>query len=536
MQRVLMGLGVASVVIGILSIITAITLFASMGVILALDISPEADPGVHEELYSLLESYNAETGASVDIGLLVSMLLRVSSYSALVGASLLVCGAYAIFCSRRNGRLLRLTKLSTVGIAAASVGIIWTPWDMVGFGWFAPLLVALGLQLGMQLVSSRLRKEATGEVAEELAYEEARKHMTREERLADETRLGFLRFIQVAYLINMVIMVTSLIFASRNEIAYDFNTLFDMLNLIFVGVSFYMIWRRLRIARQWIIGISIVKIVLNTIHILVVNGLNGINIAVIAISSLWDIIVLIYFLRSDRVRLIMTNELSLDVDTDESDDLVIDRRSFAFWRNMLLYYCVFSTLGHWMEAGFCYLVSLGLFQGDIDFNNTMLFRDWLYPFPMHGFAVVMIALILYPLKEWLRKRFNGIVTLFLSFLVNMLFCTGIEFGGGMMFNRNLQLWNYTDIPFNFMGQVCLQNAIGFGLAATFIVYLVYPVIERYVARIPKDVMNTVCVGIFTFYAILMALYVIDLSPEAAAANATIIPTFANTYIKPLMML
>ena len=38
----------------------------------------------------------------------------------------------------------------------------------------------------------------------------------------------------------------------------------------------------------------------------------------------------------------------------------------------------------------------------------MLFRDWLYPFPMHGIAVVLIALILWPLKEWLRKRLNPV--------------------------------------------------------------------------------------------------------------------------------
>lgn len=92
--------------------------------------------------------------------------------------------------------------------------------------------------------------------------------------------------------------------------------------------------------------------------------------------------------------------------------------------------------------------------------------------------------------------------------------------GGMMFNRNLQMWDYSELPFNFMGQICLQNAIGFGFAATLIVYVVYPVLERLLARIPNDVMNTVCVGVFSFYAILTALYVIDLSPEAAAANAT----------------
>ena len=133
-----------------------------------------------------------------------------------------------------------------------------------------------------------------------------------------------------------------------------------------------------------------------------------------------------YFLRSDRVRILLTNDLSLEVDSSAVADM---RHGKSFIRNLVLYYCIFSTLGHCMEAGFCYLVSLGLFQGDIDFNNTMLFRDWLYPFPMHGVAVVLVALTLWPLKEALARRFNRWVTLVISFFVNMLFCTGIEFAG-----------------------------------------------------------------------------------------------------------
>lgn len=38
-------------------------------------------------------------------------------------------------------------------------------------------------------------------------------------------------------------------------------------------------------------------------------------------------------------------------------------------------------------------------------------------------------------------------------------------------------------------------------------------------------------GIFAFYAILMALYVIDFSPEAAAANATKVITMAPLLLR-----
>ncbi len=56
-------------------------------------------------------------------------------------------------------------------------------------------------------------------------------------------------------------------------------------------------------------------------------------------------------------------------------------------------------------------------------------------------------------------------------------------------------------------------------------------VELAIARIPPDVMNVVSVGIFAFYAILMALYVIDFSSEAAAANATKVITIAPILLR-----
>lgn len=514
LQRGLMAVAIVSILLAVVYIVLSIGVIVVSGSFVAASLEAFEESGAAD-----LVADAARENPDFDISQFLGLLARIAAYLSFVGIALMVCGAYGLYCARRNGRLLRLSRLIVVGIAITTAGLLWTPWSTVSFEWFLPFLLSLGILLGMQYIASRLRKEATGEAAEELARDEAHKHMTREERLSDDSRLGFLRVIQVAYLLNMVFMIAGLVFTTRNNISYDFTQLFDWANLVFVGVSFYMIYRRLRITRQWVITFSLIKIVLNAVHMLVIGGLSGSNIIAILFLTLWDIVVAIYFWHSDRVRLIMTEEISTEAN---NESLEFDRRSPIFWRNMLLYYCIFSTLGHWMEAGFCYLVSLGLFEGDIDFNNTMLFRDWLYPFPMHGIAVVLIALILWPLKEWFRKRLNPILTLIVSFFFNMLFCTGIEFVGGIMFNRNLQLWNYSDIPFNFMGQVCLQNAVGFGLAATLIVYLVYPTLERLIAKVPNDVMNTVCVGVFAFYAILTALYVIDLSPEAAAANAKMI--------------
>ena len=83
---------------------------------------------------------------------------------------------------------------------------------------------------------------------------------------------------------------------------------------------------------------------------------------------------------------------------------------------------------------------------------------------------------------------------------------------------------------NFMGQVCLQNSLGFGLAATIMTYVVYPLVKGAIAKLPKDGANILFVGIVIFFSLLMVFYYIndftgllndDVVKEAMQPNAYI---------------
>ena len=158
-------------------------------------------------------------------------------------------------------------------------------------------------------------------------------------------------------------------------------------------------------------------------------------------------------------------------------------------------------------------------QGEYDPSNTMLWRDWLYPYPMEGAAVVLIALILYPLFVWMKKKFtNRFAPYAVSFVCNALTCTVIEFIGGILFNANHQNWDYSNLPFNFMGQVCLQNTLAFGIAASVIAWWVYPAMERAIARVRPAIMNIVCVVVAIAGGILFSLYAISPPQGVDLAN------------------
>ena len=208
----------------------------------------------------------------------------------------------------------------------------------------------------------------------------------------------------------------------------------------------------------------------------------------------------------------LVNDFSKHDGEYEKDDFVINRRGWPFYRNLIMYFILFSVIGHWMEMGMCQFIIMGLVQGEYDASNTLLWRDWLYPFPMEGAAVVIIALVLYPFFLWLKKKFTGKkrwLAYVISFFAGALLCTLIEFSMGLIVNADLQLWDYRDNFCNIMGQVCLQNTTAFGVVAAIITWWVYPLMERWIARVPRDIMNIVFVVVAIFGAILWSLYIIN---------------------------
>jgi uncharacterized membrane protein len=64
------------------------------------------------------------------------------------------------------------------------------------------------------------------------------------------------------------------------------------------------------------------------------------------------------------------------------------------------------------------------------------------------------------------------------------------------------------MPFNFMGQVCLQNSMVYSIAATLIVWVVYPLMDRGLRRMPRSVTDGLFFGLVGFYAFEAALHFI----------------------------
>ncbi|MDO4400913.1 MAG: hypothetical protein Q4D27_08200 [Coriobacteriia bacterium] len=328
-------------------------------------------------------------------------------------------------------------------------------------------------------------------------------------RYSDPTGLGFLAVIQVFLAANIIFTTFTLTTYIKGSYVIDFDQILNLVNVMLNGVTFWLIWKRKKVTRMWVIIVSLFNITVGTAFN-VMMGSFDLESQIIMCST--DLFMLLYFFFSSRVKATLVepfNRRALGEDLDEEESF-FRPKTWEFWRNLIIYFIIFSIVGHWVEAAVCLLIKYGIVPGVYD-PTSQIWSDWLYPFPVYGIGFCACALLLYPLKNFLQRKTGSVgVSLVLSFIANGLVCTLIEFTMGMMVNQDLQLWDYSTMFGNFMGQVCLQNGLFFAFLATLMTWVVYPALERLFRRVPNEFMTIVFVGVVVGYVILMALYYINI--------------------------
>ena len=119
--------------------------------------------------------------------------------------------------------------------------------------------------------------------------------------------------------------------------------------------------------------------------------------------------------------------------------------------------------------------------------------------PIYGVGMLGALLLLEPVSG----------NLLLLFLLGMLLCTVVELIGGWALERafHTRWWDYSDEPFNLGGYICLRFSIMWGMAVTFAVRLIHPMIFSLVCWIPQ-LAGWILLGIF--YALFLTDFVLTM--------------------------
>lgn len=97
--------------------------------------------------------------------------------------------------------------------------------------------------------------------------------------------------------------------------------------------------------------------------------------------------------------------------------------------------------------------------------------------PIYGVGLVAVAALLAPVRDSLGLLYLGAVLL----------TSAIELVTGFLMEKlfHQRWWDYSQMPFNIGGYVCLLFSLIWGLACVLIVDVVHPLVAGLVARIPQ---------------------------------------------------
>ena len=96
--------------------------------------------------------------------------------------------------------------------------------------------------------------------------------------------------------------------------------------------------------------------------------------------------------------------------------------------------------------------------------------------PIYGCGMLLAIICLYPLKENLIILFAG--ALFFATLLELLTGYALE----KLFHN--KWWDYSKLPFNFKGYICLKFSIYWGAAGVFVIKIIHPVIYSIMQIVP----------------------------------------------------
>ena len=158
-------------------------------------------------------------------------------------------------------------------------------------------------------------------------------------------------------------------------------------------------------------------------------------------------------------------------------------RAYSIW-TLILMFILFCFIG-WGWEVCLYLVRTGGFV-----NRGFMHGPWL---PIYGCGGIVVLIICS------RFRSKPVVEL----IVSVVLCGVIEYLGAVMLETKYheRWWSYDGCFLNINGRVCAEGLIVFGIACMLVVYLIAPVFDALVTKMPKKVLIIVSVGLLVVFLI-----------------------------------
>lgn len=145
---------------------------------------------------------------------------------------------------------------------------------------------------------------------------------------------------------------------------------------------------------------------------------------------------------------------------------------------------IYAFLG-WCAEVIFHIVTTGKFVNRGFLNGPVT--------PIYGFGMIILIFVLGPLSDHFILLFIG------SFFLTSL----LEFITGYVLEKlfDTKWWDYSKVPFNIKGYVCLSFSLVWGLAAVFMVRIFHPSIYKFVSLL-NNTPGRVLLGVLLLYLLI----------------------------------
>lgn len=134
-------------------------------------------------------------------------------------------------------------------------------------------------------------------------------------------------------------------------------------------------------------------------------------------------------------------------------------------------------------------------------NRGVLHGPWL---PIYGSGGILILLLLNKLRKYPIAEFAGIIVI--CGIVEYLTSWALE-----MLHHGQRWWDYTGYFLNLNGRICAESLLIFGMGGMIFVYVVEPILDKYLNNIRHTWMMLLC-------TVLSLLFVIDIAYSTKHPN------------------
>ena len=178
-----------------------------------------------------------------------------------------------------------------------------------------------------------------------------------------------------------------------------------------------------------------------------------------------------------------------------------DWRQPKFWRDLFLYFWVFSLVGHIIE----------LIWGLIGYWFDLSAAPRIETIPIiavaapYGIGAVALLVFVYP---FVKKEKLGVLA---TYVLSVLITTVVEFVSALLITLALgsnPFWDYSERFMNLFGFVCLTNSLAFGIGALVMLYVMFPWLENWRQKVNQRYLNIAAAILFPSYVAVQIIHLI----------------------------